>query len=153
MKERVKILKVSQKNLNFFFYKNDDIRLENDYFNTVYSGLNVMVNNRNSKVIDNANLNLFKKEIQKMGHFHKMTGLKVLKIRENQFNFRKKLELKFKNLLNWKFSDIVQNMTELNKILASASSFEKQPRFNTKESLDEDAFIVECIDEFLESQI
>lgn len=111
-----------------------------------------MINNRNNKVIDNANLNLLIKEIQKIDYLKKMSGPKILKIRENQFHIRKKLQGKFKNLVNWKFSDIVQNTTELNKILSSPS-FEKQPRFNTKESLDEDAFIVECIDEFLESQI
>ena len=111
-----------------------------------------MINNRNNKVMDNANLNLLNKEIQKIDHFKKMSGPKVLKIRENQSHFRKKLQGKFKQLLNWKFSDIVQNTTELNKIL-SGPTFEKQSRFNTKESLDEDAYIVECIDEFLESQI
>ena len=50
-----------------------------------------------------------------------MSGPKVLKIRENNLKYKKKMMEKYKGLSNWQFSDIIGNISGLNSILFKPS--------------------------------
>lgn len=110
-----------------------------------------MVNNYNAKVNYIYFFDYRNKNIKKFDYLKPMSGPKFFQIGENLKKFRYKLKQTYKdiNMNGFQFSDIIMNLTQLNLLLSKKSGFEKKILKQSKETINDDCYLVEAIDDFL----